>query len=93
MKPAVHVWLDDERPAPAGWLHCKNADEAKHAFMHHDVQESSLDHDLGPGEDGCHFLKWVHANGLWPKKKPRVHSANPWGHANMVNLIESYGPY
>lgn len=31
--------------------------------------------------------------GCWPKTKPRVHSMNPVGAANMRNAIDRYGPY
>ena len=43
----------------------------------------------------CHWtgytvVLWMAASGTWPTKKPRVHSANPAGAANMRAVIERY---
>lgn len=43
----MKLWLDDIRPAPQGWFHAHNAQEAKQAFLNNDIDEASLDHDLG----------------------------------------------
>lgn len=43
----VNLWLDDIRPAPTGWMHARNVDEAKLILQIHEVQDCSLDHDLG----------------------------------------------
>ena len=29
-RSAMRIWLDDERPAPQGWVHAKTAAEAIH---------------------------------------------------------------
>lgn len=44
---SVHLWLDDLRPAPAGWTHAKTVAEAQALLEHEDVDMASLDHDLG----------------------------------------------
>jgi hypothetical protein len=46
----VKIWLDDERPAPAGWVHVKTAPEAIVMLAAGGVAEVSLDHDLGRPE-------------------------------------------
>lgn len=46
-KAKINLWLDDERPAPEGWVHAKTAGEARHHLLFDDVQTMSLDHDLG----------------------------------------------
>lgn len=43
----MKLWLDDIRPAPAGWHHVKNIREAKDVLMTGLVTHASLDHDLG----------------------------------------------
>jgi NAD+-processing family protein with receiver domain len=43
----VRVWLDDERAAPEGWAHVRTPEEAIELLRGGDVEEISLDHDLG----------------------------------------------
>ena len=93
-KLPMNVWVDDVRPPVYdGWLWCKNVPEAKQAFLTYHVQESSLDYDLDKQGDGLDLLRWINAQGLWPAKKPMVHSANPKYHAVMANYIDENGPY
>lgn len=47
MASGIRLWLDDVRPAPEGWTWIKTVDEAKTYLMAGDVNEASLDHDLG----------------------------------------------
>lgn len=44
------LWLDDIRPAPAGWMHVKTVQQAKEALLTGRVRHASLDHDLGACE-------------------------------------------
>jgi hypothetical protein len=44
---SMRLWLDDERPAPAGWHLVKTIEEAKALLITGKVVEASLDHDLG----------------------------------------------
>lgn len=43
----VRLWHDDVRPPPAGWTHAWDNDEAIRILEENDVEEASLDHDLG----------------------------------------------
>jgi hypothetical protein len=43
----VKVWLDDEREAPEGWVHVRTPEEAIELLRAGEVEELSLDHDLG----------------------------------------------
>lgn len=47
MAEPVNLWLDDMRPAPAGWVHCRSVNEAKALLTTGGVMRASLDHDLG----------------------------------------------
>jgi hypothetical protein len=121
----MRLWLDDCRPAPEGWVHAPNVAVAKDLAEKNEIEEMSLDHDLGPApacptcvvakelrpddsyycDDGvecrcsCHrelqptgydFVKWMAETGRWPTIKPRVHSMNPVGRANMQAVIDRY---
>ena len=46
----MKLWLDDERPAPAGWVHVRTAHDAILQIAAGGVAELSLDHDLGEPE-------------------------------------------
>jgi hypothetical protein len=69
------VWLDDNRPAPEGWLWCRNVEEAALKLLMGPVDEMSLDFDLdqpvcpkcdfkcGYGEPTCKHACSCHNNG------------------------------
>ena len=93
----IKLWLDDIRPAPAGWTWVKTVNAAAQllAVGHFDksraIVEASLDHDLGENEPtGYDLVKWMAETGFWPETKPRVHSANPPGAENMRATIDRY---
>lgn len=48
--PPVKLWIDDLRPAPAGWTWVKTSADALVVVRSGLVQEISFDHDLG-GDD------------------------------------------
>lgn len=88
----MKLWLDDIRPAPAGWVWCKTATEAVR-YLSQDglVEEASLDHDLGENQPtGYDLCKWMAETGAWPKQRPEVHSANPVGKEAMLWNIWRY---
>jgi NAD+-processing family protein with receiver domain len=91
---------DDGEP----WALCRTLDEAK-ALLLAGVDEASLDHDLGMcsecwselGPNNCphvgtgyDLVKWMAEHGVWPRLKPRVHSANPVGAHAMRQMIDRY---
>ena len=43
----INLWLDDNRPAPEGWVHVTTVHEAIALIKSGQVQKASLDHDLG----------------------------------------------
>jgi len=90
----MRLWLDDVRPGPEGWVWAKTLEEAKELLLTGQVEEASLDHDLGDGEnDGSALVRWMAEQNVWPKKRPRIHSANPVGVNYMRGVIDRYGPY
>lgn len=101
--PPVYLWLDDERPAPAGWRHARTVAEAIAILQAGPVELASLDHDLGDADaaraaagegareqTGYTLCLWMAEHGIWPRQRPVVHSQNPVGRAAMVQIISRF---
>lgn len=93
----MRIWLDDLRPAPAGYIHCYSVNQAinmiKVARCNKDeVELLDLDHDLGDyaqaGGDGIKLLDWCIEHDFYPVI--HLHTANPVGKANMQRTIDRY---
>ena len=99
-------WVDDIRPAPAGFKRCTNVHEVKiHCCQllkpdkRLNIKMMSLDHDAGDyqcmGGDYIEILKWleekVHTDGWIIETVFHLHSQNPVGVQNMRNIIEKNG--
>jgi hypothetical protein len=82
----VKIWLDDRRPAPAGFVHVINHQEFETLLRSSTevIEVMSFDHDLGEEMDGYRIAKWLAEHHLerWPLEV-RVHSDNPPGAANI----------
>jgi hypothetical protein len=95
----LRLWLDDVREAPQGWIHVRTPDEAIDLLRTGEVEEISLDHDLGLAtpeaeRTGYDVLLWLEeklATSAWQFEVPeiRVHSANPVGRRRMEQAIAS----
>jgi hypothetical protein len=84
---SMHIWLDDIRDAPDGFIHVKNLAELRQLIASRSdvIEVMSFDHDLGDGEkDGYEIAKWFAKEHLnrWPLET-KVHSANPPGADNI----------
>jgi hypothetical protein len=57
----MKVYLDDQRPAPPGWVLVRNADDAIDQLRTGKVTELSLDYDLGDPHfgTGLQVLDWL----------------------------------
>lgn len=95
----VKVWLDDERPAPAGWIHVTNVEDCLALLLDHNVGELSLDNDLGTGlREGRHVVdeltrrKEEEGDDCWPPIL-RIHTANPVARDHMLATALRYGGY
>jgi hypothetical protein len=56
----VRIWLDDERPAPEGWLLVKSAQEVISILKSSKILEISLDNDLGlEDQEGYDVVKFL----------------------------------
>lgn len=89
----MRLWVDDVRPAPPGWVHARSVEEAQSLLATGEVEEASLDHDLGFEQaDGAALVRWMARTGHWPRQRPAVHSMSPQGRRAMLAVIErSFG--
>ncbi len=77
----MKVYLDDERTTPTGWIRVYWPDEAIHLLESGDVEEISLDHDLGDDQRGTGYdvVLWIEeavATQGFVAPEMKVHSAN-----------------
>lgn len=85
----MKIFLDDERQAPKGWKQTYNANDTIILLMIKDVDEISLDHDLGDDKKfgtGYDVLNWIEKqvflHGYIPPKI-HIHTANPSARVKM----------
>ena len=84
----MKVYLDDERQTPDGWVRVFWPEEAIELLKSGQVEEISLDHDLGDDEHGTgyHVVLWIEEQVALNGFKPpliSVHSANSSARAKM----------
>ena len=88
----MKVYLDDERETPPGWVRVYWPDEAIELLAQGDVEEISLDHDLGDDERGTGYdvVLWIEEQvitaGFTPPRMT-VHSANTSAREKMERGI------
>lgn len=102
----MKLWIDDVRPAPKGYVLCKSVNEAINICSQRLtpwkellVEEIDLDHDAGDyakdGGDYSNFLSWLEERYNLDEWKINtifhIHSMNPVGKKNMLNIIKSNG--
>jgi len=90
----VNVWLDDERPIPAGYdTHVKTAQEAIALLKTGKVTGISLDHDLGENAgDGYEVAKFIEEGaitGTLERLHVTVHTHNMSARPNMLMALRN----
>ena len=93
----MQVWLDDERPAPSGWIHVKTPWEAIELLKTGNVTEISLDNDLGllsydppnEGYDVAKFIEQGAITGTLPQLQVYIHTQNPVAKTKMKMAIQN----
>ena len=92
----MKIWLDDLRPAPAGFVWCRSVNEAKRLIAGQETSQTigciDCDHDLGDyaddGGDGIRLLDWLLERGtLYPVA---LHTMNPVGRDNMRRMLQRH---
>lgn len=102
----IRLWIDDIRPAPEGWRHCKSVNEGKVICYQHlkpgkilHIEAMSFDHDAGDyssmGGDYIELLNWLERKQELENwnimTEFHLHSANPIGVQNMRAIIRRNG--
>lgn len=90
----MRLWVDDERPAPEGWTHALNAGEALLLLSTGEVEELSLDNDLGlESREGWEIANWIEARvreqSLVPPMSMKCHSGNPAARKRIEATFEA----
>jgi hypothetical protein len=99
-RPGVRIWLDDMREAPPGWTRCLRPDEVIELLEGGEVEELSLDYDLGLVDErgvdwnGEDVLRWIELQVVeqgdgFRLPVVRIHSANPVGRQRLQRALES----
>ena len=88
----MRLYLDDQRPAPQGWILARTAEEAIAWLRKGDVDEVSLDFDLGDRVfgTGMDVLEWIErAVSERRMALPRMtaHSGSPIGRRRLESMI------
>ena len=102
----MKLWIDDVRPAPAGFIWARTVNRAKEIIINNEemlevnlgkstyrIDVIDIDHDAGQfAEDGGDYIKLLD----WLEETGRnypihIHSMNPVGVANMRAIIERNG--
>lgn len=90
----MKVYLDDERTPPEGWTLVRWPQDAIELLMTGQVEELSLDHDLGDDERGTGYdvVLWIEeavvTEGFVPPRI-KVHSANSSARIKMELGVQS----
>ncbi len=90
----MKVFLDDERETPPGWTRVYWPEEAIALLETGEVEEISLDHDLGDDVHGTGYdvILWLEEAVVMRNFKPpviHVHSANASAREKMEQGISS----
>lgn len=90
----MRVYLDDERQTPEGWIRVYWPEEAIELLSTGNVEEISLDHDLGDDEHGTGYdvVLWIEEAVIlrdFIPPKMTVHSANSSARIKMEAGIAS----
>src|SRR5687768_16473707 len=97
----MKLWVDDLRCAPPGWIWVINVEDAKAVLETGEVEELSLDHDLGdtniPERTGYTLVCWMEekhvTEGIPFPPICRVHSDNSVGVEKMRKVLQRYGVF
>lgn len=88
----IKIWVDDLRPAPAGYEHFRSVEETVSFLSKNSkkVELLDLDHDAGNysylGGDFIRILDWLEKEGI--SLPIRIHTANPVGRRNMERIVK-----
>jgi hypothetical protein len=86
----MNLWVDDERPAPEGWMWTKNVPDTIEALSSKDFDEMSLDYVLGRGQTGMDVMEWLRDHqDRWPRVI-HAHSSSYDGRRLIEELVREW---
>ncbi|MCE5172084.1 cell division protein FtsJ [Paenibacillus profundus] len=89
----IHVYLDDWRRCPDGFVLARNMEECLLLLEHEEVGILSLDHDLGMGEPtGTELVREIVRRGLYPKQEIYLHTSSAIGRQRMYQMLYENKP-
>ena len=93
MESKMRLWVDDERPMPVDYdIHVRSSYAAVEILRIGFITHVSLDHDLGPGENGYVVAQYIETAAYYGDMQRltwNVHSANPPGGLRMEAALKS----
>lgn len=88
----INVFLDDMRVCPNNFTLVKSVKKCIRMLETEEINVLSLDHDLGHNvPTGYDLCKWIVEHNIYPKII-YIHSSNPVGVNNMIQLLTRYAP-
>ncbi|GKU79263.1 cyclic-phosphate processing receiver domain-containing protein [Paenibacillus sp. L3-i20] len=88
----IHVYLDDYRHCPAGFILARNAEECKLLIDNETIDILSLDYDLGWGQPtGLEVVRHLIAGGNYPKRI-YLHTSSASGKLQMYHYLSENIP-
>ena len=88
----IHVFLDDLRPCPKGFVLARTAEECVTLLLDCDVGVLSLDYELGPDSaNGMAVVESMIVHRRFPREV-YVHSSSPMGKAWMLKALRDAAP-
>ena len=91
----MKLFLDDLRQIPDGFKGVRNYSDCIKILEENkgNINEISLDNDLGETKTGYSVCLWLVENEYFEGlEKIIIHSANPVGIKNMIQLLDRYMP-
>jgi hypothetical protein len=87
----MKLWVDDIRDPPNGWELARSYNEAISMLLESDINEISLDHDLGEEKTGYDIANFIERHvyyGVFDSPKIHIHTSNPVGRKNIQACVD-----
>ena len=89
----MKIYLDDERSAPENWVRTYTVEDTIYFLKMCDVEEISLDHDLGYDKTGYDVLLWLEQKVFTDRSYTppiiHIHTANSSARIKMILAVQS----
>ncbi len=88
----IHVYLDDYRACPVGFVPASNAEECKQLISEEQIDILSLDYDLGWGQPtGYEVVRHIVETGRYPASI-YLHTSSVAGRNQMYHALATHAP-